>query len=139
VWLEDDSPSYDAAHRLDATVAGNTIVLDNGGQSGGIEGYWVQGAQVLGNCISGTGLAGIDMGIISAFGGPVFTGSDSGWKIIDNDFSGLTPVTPYLTGTAPDVWLGPDASHCLVVGGKAATTVVNQGTNNTLINVTRLK
>jgi len=135
VLLEDDSPSYGAPHRLDATVSGNTIVLDNGGESGGIEGFWVKGAQVLGNRISGTGLAGIDMGIISAFGGPSFHRSDSGWRIIGNDVSGVNASTAY-GGPGAQIWLGPDASNCLVVGGKAPTQVLDQGSNDTLINVT---
>jgi hypothetical protein len=36
------------------------------------------------------------------------------------------------------ILLGPDADHCLVVGGCRPTTVLDQGTNDTLINVTQL-
>ena len=34
--------------------------------------------------------------------------------------------------------LGSDADHCLVVGGCRSTTVLDWGTDDTLINVTRL-
>ena len=37
---------------------------------------------------------------------------------------------------AADVWLGPDASRCLVSGGRTTTTVCDQGTYDTLANVT---
>jgi hypothetical protein len=35
------------------------------------------------------------------------------------------------------IWLGPDADHCLVVGGCRPTTVLDQGTKDILINVTK--
>jgi hypothetical protein len=38
--------------------------------------------------------------------------------------------------TAP-IWLGPDAGDCVVVGGKVPTTVLDQGSGDTLINVTQ--
>jgi len=36
------------------------------------------------------------------------------------------------------IWLGHDADHCLVVGGCRPTTVLDQGTKDILINVTKL-
>jgi hypothetical protein len=137
VQVQDESSLYSAPSRLDATIAANTIVLDNGGADGGIDGIYGQGIKVLYNRISGTGLAGIDVGCYaSLFGLP--SGPDSGWQIIGNDVSGLTATgDQYGISTAP-IWLGPDADHCLVIGGKATTQVLDQGTNDTLINVTKL-
>jgi hypothetical protein len=62
----------------------------------------------------------------------------SGWKIMGNDVSGLTATgDQYGVASAP-IWLGPDATHCLVVGDRTPTTVLDQGTNDTLVNVTQL-
>ena len=90
VWLEDDSCFYnDAPDRLDATIADNTITLDNGGWDAGIEGYYARGIKVLDNHISGVGDAAIDVGTGPFFG--MNSGPTVGWQIIGNDVSGVTP------------------------------------------------
>ena len=136
VWLEDDSNFYNnAPDRLGATITGNTIHLDNGGWDGGIDGFYAQGISVLRNRIYGTGLAAVDVGAAESLWG-MASAPASGWQIIGNDVSGLTATgDQYGVQTAP-IWLGPDADHCLVVGGKTPTTVLDQGKNDTLINVT---
>ncbi len=137
VYLEDDSPLYSAPNRLDATISGNTLNLDNNGAEGGIDGLYAKGVVVSGNRISGTALAGIDVGAAESLWG-LASAPASGWQIIGNDVSGLTATgDQYGVQTAP-IWLGPDADHCLVVGGKAPTTVLDQGTSDTLIKVTKM-
>jgi hypothetical protein len=135
MWLEDDSLWNGDTPRLDATIADNTIVLDNGGGDAGIDGFMVPGILVLHNHISGTGLAGIDVGTdwYLPFDEPA-----SGWQIIDNDVSGVTPSNAVWGQPLAQIWLGPDANHCLVVGGCRPTQVLDQGTDDTLINVTQL-
>ena len=135
MWLEDDSlGNATPPSRLNAVISGNSISLANGGIDAGIDGYMVQNIKVLSNRISGTGLTGVNVGtdfLTSFFDQPA-----SGWQIIGNDFSGLNPTNPYTSDPAAQVWLGPNADHCLVVGGCKPTTVLNQGTDDTLINVT---
>lgn len=137
VILEDDPWSEDAPVRMDAVVADNRIVLDNGGRAGGIDGFGADGVRVMHNTISGTGIAGVDAGtdIYADFGYP--TAPALGWRIIGNDLSGLDCVNDY-GGAAAPIWLGTASSHCLVVGGRTPTDVLDQGTDNVLVNVNRL-
>jgi hypothetical protein len=136
VYMEDDSlPSWGVPDRLHAVIAENTVYLDNGGNGSGISGAYTQGTQVLYNHIAGTGYAGIEVGTTADFGAPSSPASD--WLIIGNDVSGVNAVSAFGMPAAP-IWLGLDASHCLVVGGKAPTQVLDEGTDDTLINVTKL-
>jgi hypothetical protein len=138
VQVEDDSFFYNAPDRLHATIADNTINLNNNGNDGGIDGVWAQGIWVLHNRISGVGLAGIYVGCAASVWG-LPSAPDSGWKLIGNDVSGVTATGDQFGGVSTaQIWLGPDATHCLVVGGCRPTTVLDQGTNDTLINVTQL-
>ena len=90
VQVEDDSNFINGApDRLDATIVGNTIALNNLGFAPGIAGWYADGIQVLNNRITGTGLDGIAVG--TDFDGYA-PGPASGWQIIGNDFSGFTPV-----------------------------------------------
>ena len=66
--LEDDSLWNGDTPRLDATISGNTIALDNNGTDGGIDGFMVSGTKVLDNHISGIAAAGIDVGADSVGG-----------------------------------------------------------------------
>jgi hypothetical protein len=138
VLMEDDSLFNGDTPRLDATISGNTITLDNDGWDGGIDGFMVQGAKVLDNHISGTAIAGIDVGTTFPWDF-VSSPPSSGWQIIGNDVSGVT-ATGVQYGGVPtaQIWLGPYAVHCLVVGGCRPTTVLDQGTKDILINVTKL-
>jgi hypothetical protein len=137
IILEDDPLTANSPVRLQAVVAGNTIMLDNGGRAGGIDGLGARGVYVLDNRISGTGIAGIDAGtdIYASFDYPAAPAN--GWRILGNDVSGVNPVNAY-GGHAAPIWLGKGATHCLVVGGRAPTSVLDQGTDNILINVDRL-
>jgi hypothetical protein len=133
----DDSWVYKAPSRLRAVIADNDIILDNGGRDGGISGIGAQGIRVLHNHIRGTGIAGIDAGtdIYASFDIPAAPAS--GWKIIGNDISRVNPLNAF-GGNAAQIWLGQESSHCLVVGGCMPTTVLDQGTDNILINVNEL-
>ena len=133
VIMEDDSESNGDLPRLDATISGNNIHLDNAGLDGGIDGFMVQGAKVLDNHISGTAVAGIDVG--ADLWGP-YDYPSSDWEIICNDVSGLTATGVQYGIPTAQILLGPNATHCLVVGGCRPTQVLDQGTDDTLINVT---
>ena len=122
--------------RLNAAIAANTITLANNGTDAGIDGVYGQGIQVLGNKISGTGLAGIAVGTFGSLWG-LPSAPASGWQIKGNDVSGVTPTNTWYEGVSTaQIWLGADASGCTVVGGKAPTTALDQGTGNSLTNVT---
>ena len=135
VVVEDDSPLYGAPNRLGAVIVHNDIHLDNGGYDGGIDGLYAQGVRVLGNRIWGTGLAGIDVGALASLVG-LPSAPDNGWRIIGNDVSGLIATGDQYGVSTAEILLGPDADHCLVVGGCRPTTVLDQGTDDTLVNVT---
>jgi hypothetical protein len=139
VYVEDDSWFYGEPNRLDAVIADNTIALDNDGWDAGVDGFYAQDVKVLRNHISGTALAAIDVG--TAFI-PYFAmeiGPACGWRIVGNDVSGLEATNAQLepgARTAP-IWLGPGATGCLVVG-QGRTRVLDEGTDNILVNVIRL-
>ena len=126
-FAEDDSLLYGADNRLHATIAGNTIRLDTTGF--GIGEFATRGFWVFDNRISGSALTGMYLG--DDYDGPDGTTlyPVSGWKIIGNDLHSLTT-------SMASIVLGNGSSHCLVVGGPPPTTVLNNGTDNTLINVT---
>jgi hypothetical protein len=133
VWVEDDSSFYNGPNRLDATITNNAIALDNDGYDAGVDGVYAQGIRVLDNHIWGTGLAGIDVGVMTSLGTlPAAPASD--WQIIGNDMGGLTASTDQ-GGPGAQIWLGPEADHCLVVGC-GPTTALDQGTDDILINTT---
>jgi len=138
VMLWDDSWRLDARSRLCATVAHNAIRLDNLGWGGGVDGIGAKNVRVQNNRIWGTGVAGIDAGTeiyASYFGIPLAPAC--GWQIIGNDVSGVKPLNA-MGGPAAPIWLGTESSHCLVVGGCRPTTVLDQGTDNILINVNEM-
>jgi len=106
---------------LDIVVSHNKIVLDT--EWGGIWGCGAQDVKIIGNKITGTaGLAGIYMSM--EWWGDLC----AGWKIIGNDVKDVDAVWG-----AP-IWLGPGSSDCLVVG-REGTTVLDEGTDNKLVNV----
>ncbi len=51
----------------------------------------------------------------------------TGWKIIGNNVKDLDADVAH-------IWLGPGSSDCIVVGRKG-TTVLDEGTDNRLVNV----
>jgi hypothetical protein len=137
VWLQDLSRlRAGEPNRLEAVVANNTIVVDNGGVDAGISGAYADDIKVVNNRISGTGMAAITVETAPTVWGFQF-GSGSGWQIIGNDVSGLHAVG-YGGRPPAQIWLGEGASHCLVIGGCRPTTVLDEGTDNTLINVKEL-
>ncbi len=106
---------------LDIIVSHNKIILDT--EWGGIWGCSAQDVKIVGNKITGTaGLAGVYMSM--EWWGDLC----AGWKIIGNDVKDLDAVWG-----AP-IWLGPGSSDCIVVGRKD-TTVLDEGTDNRLVNV----
>lgn len=121
VVLRDYAPMAGETKRLDATISRNTIILDNTWY-GGIFGFYAQDVEVKGNYITGTGFAGIYMGVSEDL--------CAGWKIIGND------VEEVIADIAP-IWLGPGTSDCLVVG-KGDTYVWDEGTDNKLVNVNEM-
>ena len=139
VEVRDASAVEKTPFRLDATISDNTITLDNGGWDGGIDGVYAKGVLVSHNRISGTGLAGIDVGSAASLWG-IPSGPDFGWQLIDNDVSHLTLATQWMDASndpiwgAP-IWLGTDATDCTVIGGCAPTRVLDEGTSNHLKNV----
>ena len=142
VEVRDDSSLFKVPQRLDAVIADNHITLDNGGWDAGIDGVYAKGIRVVHNRIIGTGFAGIELGFAASLWG-MPSAPDSCWRIIGNDVSGVKLATQYTDASgAPiwgaPIWLGADATHCLVVGGCKPTKVLDQGTDDTLINVTRL-
>ena len=136
VLVFDLSWLFGVPDRLQALIAHNTITMDNGGWDGGIDGIGARCIRVVGNRIRGTGLAGIDVGadFLTAYGLPA--GPTRGWRLIGNDVSGVDPVSAY-GGPAAPIWLGTYASLCLVVGGPKPTRVLDQGTDDILINVAK--
>jgi hypothetical protein len=136
LWVADESWRW-GARGPTTVIADNTIVLDNGGRDGGINGFGARGVKVLYNRIRGTGIAGIDVGtdIYSSFDMPAEP--TSGWKIRGNDVSKMDLVNAF-GGDAAPIWLGTESRQCLVVGGCAPTEVLDQGTDNILINAIRL-
>jgi len=125
VSLLDFAPLAGAPATLKAVVAHNTITLADT-VSGGIGSYGAQRVKVYGNKISGNGLAGIYAGL--------WGDSSAGWWIVGNDVSGVN-VPP---ATAP-IWLGAGTRNFLVVGDGHPTGVLDEGTDNVLINVDEME
>jgi hypothetical protein len=125
VSLQDFAPFTGAPATLNAVVAHNAITLADT-TSGGIGSYGAQKVKVYGNKIAGNGMAGIYAGL--------WGDSTAGWWIVGNDVSGVN-VPP---ATAP-IWLGSSTKNVLVVGDGHPTGVLDEGTNNLLINVEKME
>jgi hypothetical protein len=138
VWLMDEARcGTDAPSRLDAVVADNAIVLDNGGFYGGIEGFGTKDTIVTNNRVSGTAVAAIMVGAGPSLWDWEGPSGGSCWQIVGNDVSGLQAVPD--GGRPPaQIWLGQWSNHCKVIGGCTLTTVLDEGTHNVLKNVTEL-
>jgi hypothetical protein len=125
VFLQDFAPPAGSPATLKAVIAHNIITLADTAY-GGIGSYGAQTIKVYGNKISGDGMAGIYAGI---------WGDDTaGWWIVGNDVSGVN-VPP---AVAP-IWLGASTEDFLVVGDGHPTSVLDEGTNNVLINVDKIE
>jgi len=125
VGLIDDSRLSSTISHLDAVVADNDFVLDT--DNYGIGESFTQNICFMNNRMSGSAVEGMGLGDDQLPDGSYFP--VSGWKIIGNDFRDLTT-------SVASVYLGMGTTHCLVVGGPRPTTVLDNGTDNTLINVT---
>lgn len=130
VALQDFCPSLGGYSCLAASVSGNRFTLgssDNPAWSG-LDGFGTQNISCLSNSFAGYADNGIATGLDQSPDGSYYYPA-SGWRIAGNDFRRLNADTA-------GVWLGPGSSRCLVVGGPPPTQVLDQGTNDTLINVT---
>ena len=127
--LEDDCPSLGFAPRLAASITNNHIDLGSAASPAfaGVGEDCTQNIPCLGNSFSGYASYGLCLG-----DDPFGTGyyPVSGWQIIGNDFRNLTASTA-------SVYLGHGTTHNLVIGGPPPTTVLDLGTQNILINVTK--
>jgi hypothetical protein len=124
-----DGAGSPGAPTIYATIAANHLSLGTADDPIGCgigEGN-TQDIKCLDNVLSGyVSTEGLALGD-DPFGNGYFP--VSGWQIVGNDCRRLSaPVA--------DVYLGHGTTHCLVVGGPPPTTVLNNGTDNTLINVT---
>ena len=130
VMLLDNCPWFGAPSCLAATISGNHF--DCGSSQGAaasvIGEYATQGINCWGNYFTGSASTGLYLGDdgTAADGSPI---SVSHWSIVGNDFHSLTT-------SLASIILGNGTTHCLVVGGPPPTTVLNEGVNNTLVNVT---
>jgi hypothetical protein len=127
--------------RLHAVVVKNHFILDNSGWDAGLHiRFGAHGIVVVHNTFSGIAGCAIDVGADAIDGFPTGVAFCSGSKIIGNNVSGLVPTIPdpSLWGPEAQIWLAEDSTHNLVVGGRTPTTVLDQGTDDTLINVTRI-
>ena len=135
ILLYDDAYLYDDANglgedkKLDVNISDNRIYLNNsdygdiGGWTGGIAGYEAKDVLVTNNIIWGNTLFG---GIYAGTGDY----ESSGWLIKGNNVQGVNAQV------AP-IWLGPKTSYFTVIGSSLNTTVLDEGTNNILINVNK--
>lgn len=114
---------------MDVNISDNKIYLskseygDIGGWTGGINGKRAKDVLVTNNTIWGNTLFG---GIYAGTGDY----ESSGWLIKGNNVQGVNAQV------AP-IWLGPKTSNFTVIGSSLNTTVLDEGTNNNLINVSK--
>ena len=103
VCIEDDSLGCgDHATASTPPSSATTSTSTTAADDAGIDGFCAQGILVLDNRISGTGLAGIDVGRPGVHG--PHRALHSGWQIIGNDVSGVTATgDQYGVSTAPDL------------------------------------
>jgi hypothetical protein len=125
VWLADYAVPYFGLKSLNAIVSHNKIVMENS-MWGGIYASSAQDVVVTHNVISGSGVAGIYIGV---WGNPC-----PGWTILGNNVQNVVD-SPYW-GWSAGVWLGIGSSYCAVVGTK--TTVVDEGYENTIVGVNNM-
>ena len=129
IELDDDSNGQGEEKKLDVNISDNKIYLskseygDIGGWTGGINGKRAKDVLVTNNTIWGNTLFG---GIYAGTGDY----ESSGWLIKGNNVQGVNAQV------AP-IWLGPKTSNFTVIGSSLNTTVLDEGTNNNLINVSK--
>jgi len=109
----------------EAVVSNNRISLDT--RWGGIYDFCVQNAAVTNNIVSGT--------MMSALFPGVFGTGTSNWAIVGNNVQGYSP---YFSSLDAAIWLGNKTSLCTVVGGPNKTNVLDEGTDNILVGVTKV-
>ena len=129
VVIIDYAPMVGAGKRLDAMISCNNIVLDVE-DFGGVFGFFAQDVKVLNNRITGTGRAGIYMGIVELESN-VYD-SCAGWKVIGNNVEKFDALVAA-------IWLGPGTSGCTVVGGNNKINVLDEGTDNIVVGVNNMQ
>jgi hypothetical protein len=123
VGLFDDDTYYDAAPRLDAALTGNDFELSGGDGFCGVAEYGTRNILCARNSFSGDASWGIYLGDDPDQNSNYVT--VSGWRILGDDFSGLT------ASVAPIV-LGAGTTHNLVSPTPAGT--IDNGVDNWLLN-----
>jgi hypothetical protein len=121
IWLADLAIANGEGKRMDVNVSNNNIYLNNVMSGGGIFGMYAKDALVRDNKIWGNGIAGI----YSSDGDEM-----SGWFIKGNN------VQEVNAQVAP-IWLNSSSHDNTVIGSSLSTTVLDEGSNNILINVNR--
>lgn len=119
------------------TISDNFINLDNTLHRG-ISGFYLKDVLVKNNTIVGNGLAGIYVGACPngdcaySLEPSLYTDLNlcSGWEIVGNNVKDVN-------ATIAPIYLGPGSSNCLVVGDGNLTNVLDEGTNNKLVNTDR--
>jgi hypothetical protein len=125
IWLVDLGISKGEDKKIDVNVSDNKIYLDN--SNGGIWGCYAKNILISSNKIWGDcGIAGIHSSTLE--GDPI--DEMSGWVIRGNN------VEEVNSQVAP-IWLNSSSHDNTVIGGSLQTTVLDEGTNNVLINVNK--
>jgi hypothetical protein len=113
---------------VNAVIDHNTVIASNLNHFA----FWVTGVkdiQVSQNTVKGTGGGGFILDDLWYGTGPVQNA-----MIAKNDLSQFTMSS---AGWFAPIWLGAVTNHCTVIGLNLSDTVVDLGTNNTLIDVQR--
>jgi hypothetical protein len=121
VGVVDLAAVYGPGKRADVVVSHNRITLDDT-TYGAIFGEGAQDVVVENNQISGSGLAGIYLGL----GNPT-----TGWTLVGNNVQGVDAVV------AP-IWLGEGTSATTVVGGSSKANVLDEGEDNIIAGVNNM-
>jgi hypothetical protein len=103
---------------IDAVIWNNNIQLQDSA-SDGIDAVNTKGTMILKDTVTGSGWDAIGL----------YGSTSSG--LMSNNVSGFAPDPS--TGSTAQIYLDPSTTHDLVVCAERSDTVLNQGTNNTII------
>jgi hypothetical protein len=127
IWLFDASISKGEGKKMNVKISDNEIFLIDDMDDAAIWSCWAKDVLVTNNKIWGNGYAGI----CTSKEGEWEVGDEmSGWIIKYNN------VQQFDALVAP-IWLKPTSHDNTVIGGSLNTTVLDEGTNNILINVNK--
>jgi len=127
ILLVDGSIRDEKGKKMDVKISDNEIYLIDDMEDAGIWSCWAKDVLVINNKIRGNGYAGI---CTSKWGEWDVGDEMSGWIIKYNN------VQEFDALIAP-IWLKPTSHDNTVIGGSLNTTVLDEGTNNILINVNK--